>query len=222
MNMKDERSRAPAGAGTKPSGEGPRALRGRAGRPVRARTAVAFIALFIAGAVAGYVIFTKDIIPLRTGETGRPGTGKVERTVLNIYYPYNGRLNMEDRKVAETTSRMSVAEAVVREFLRGPENSPESYVPEGVELLGIYPGNDGILYIDLSSELRINFRGDALAEFLLLRGLYESLVSNVYGVEGVKVIIEGEEVDSIGGHVSITYPLSEIVSHTLMEDVDAK
>jgi hypothetical protein len=41
-------------------------------------------------------------------------------------------------------------------------------------------------------------------------------------VEGVKVVIEGEEVDSIGGHVSITYPLSDIVSHTLMEDIDEK
>jgi spore germination protein GerM len=118
-------------------------------------------------------------MPLKTKgqEMAKPGEAKY--SLIKVYYPYGGRLNMEDRKVGESVSRMSVAEAVVEEFLKGPDNSLESGVPEDAGLLGIYPGTDGILYIDLSDEFRSNFQGDALSEFLLLRGLYESIVSNV-------------------------------------------
>jgi len=42
-----------------------------------------------------------------------------------------------------------------------------------------------------------------------LKGLYESVVSNVYGVEGVKVLIEGGEVETVGGHISAARPLTE-------------
>ena len=50
-----------------------------------------------------------------------------------------------------------------------------------------------MLYVDLSDEFRRNFYGgDAAAEFLLLRGLYESLISNVYDITDVKILIEGE------------------------------
>lgn len=139
-------------------------------------------------------------------------------TYLKVYYPYNGRLNMEERRVPRTESRMSIADATVLEFLKGPAGVTKSYVPEGAELLGIYPGQDGILYIDLSEGVRNTFQGDALAEFLLLRGLYESVLSNVYGVAGVKLLIEGREADSIGGHISISRALDEIVSYTIAEE----
>jgi spore germination protein GerM len=142
----------------------------------------------------------------------------VDYTYLKLYYPYNNRLNMEDRRVPRTDSRIGAANSTVLEFLKGPAGVTGSYVPEGAELLGIYPGEEGILYIDFSEGVRNNFQGDALGEFLFLRGLYESLLSNVYGVAGVKLLIEGQEADSIGGHISISKALDEIVSYTIAED----
>ena len=87
-------------------------------------------------------------------------------------------------------------------------------IPPGVKVLGLYQGSDGILYVDFSDELRRNFQGDAAAEFLLLRGLYESIISNVKGVDDVKVLIEGKEIESIGGHVLALYPLKATVGET--------
>ena len=181
-------------------------------------TVLAFVVLFLLGAAGGYYFITSGLYQAKKQIKEESPAEEVNYTYLKVYYPYGGRLNMEDRRIPRTESRMGIADSTVLEFLKGPAGVKESYVPEGAELLGIYPGEDGMLYIDLSEGFRNNFQGDALAEFLLLRGLYESVLSNVYGVVGVKLLIEGQELESIGGHISILKSLDEVVSHTIAEE----
>ena len=52
-------------------------------------------------------------------------------------------------------------------------------------------------------------------EFLVLKGLYESLVSNTPDIQDIKVIIEGKEVETLGGHLYLLYPLKDTVSHEI-------
>lgn len=181
-------------------------------------SAVAFALLFVAGMTAGYFFYKKGVLTERTEESGAvlsPGDGAAS---LRVYYPVEGRLQLEYRKVQQAATRMSIARAALGEFLKGPSGAQKSYIPRDTRLLGVYSGQDGILYVDLSDEFRRNFQGDALAEFLLLRGLYGSLLSNVYGIGGVKILVEGKEVESIGGHVSLLRPLEEVVSQPMEED----
>ena len=110
--------------------------------------------------------------------------------------------NITDRKEAEE---------IVGAYLGGPSRG-KSDVPQGARVLGAYSGNDGVLYIDISDEFRKNFQGDAMAEYLLLKGLYESIISNVSGINDVKVLIEGKEIESIGGHLFAMYPLKDMLA----------
>jgi len=88
-----------------------------------------------------------------------------------------------------------------------------SDMPKDVQLLGIYRDENRILYIDLSDEFRRNFHGDVPMEFLLLKGLYESLSSNLAEIEDIKVLIEGKEIETLGGHLYLSYPLKDMVSY---------
>jgi len=67
----------------------------------------------------------------------------------------------------------------------------------------------------LSDDFRRNFWGDALTEFLLLKGLYQSIIANVEDIVDVKVLIEGKELETLGGHLYLMYPLKDIVSTNL-------
>lgn len=178
-------------------------------------TVAVIAALFVVVIAVSYYFYKNGAGP--TGgsrQDARPGrTPTAETTtLLSLYYPVQGHLKFENREARGTVSQVSIAGAAVREFLAGPSGHGASYVPPDTVLLGVYTGDDGILYIDLSDEFRRNFRGDALAEFLLLRGLYETVISNVYGIEGVKVLVEGKEAETLGGHVSLLRPLGEILS----------
>lgn len=179
---------------------------------------VSFLVLFGAGIAGGYLYFSGRVVHRQTAETApQPEERYDDFSTVRVYYPSSGSLVMEERKVARQFSVVLVAEAAVKEFLKGPSgrtnagDAGKSEVPAGSRLLGVYPGSDKMLYVNLSDEFRRNFQGDALKEFMLLKGLYESIISNVQGIEDIKIVIEGKEIESLGGHVLILYPLKGVV-----------
>ncbi len=179
-------------------------------------TWVIFLVLFVGGIAVGYLFF------LRTtpGEKVPVGSSSsaADMATIQVYFPVEGRLQYDERQVPRALSRLESARATVEEFLKGPSGKARSIIPEGATLLDIYDGEDGILYVDLSDAFRRNLEVDAFSEFLLLRALYESVLVNVYGVADVKILIEGAEVETIGGHVSLLRPLGDIVAQTIVEE----
>lgn len=173
-----------------------------------------FLLLFIAGLIAGYFYF----MARQKGHIHEVIRKKEEiqqdsdLSTIRVYYPLKERLVIEERRVRRQPSTAAMAGSVIEEFLKGPSIEQDSLVPEGVRLLSTFVGKDGILYVDLSDEMRRNFQGDAYAELLLLKGLYESVISNIAGIEDIKVLIEGKEIESLGGHISILYPLKNTVT----------
>jgi len=169
--------------------------------------------LFLGGLGGGYFYFSKSShkqVPEEQVPTLPPTE---DLFTLKIYYPVENRLQIEERRLQRRTTQIAIAEAVVEEFLKGPAGMKTSEMPKDARLLGIYLDEDKILYVDLSDELRRNFQGNALTEFLLLKGLYESLTSNLGNIEDVKVLIEGGEKETLGGHLYLSYPLKDMVSY---------
>jgi spore germination protein GerM len=173
------------------------------------------ILLFLVGGTGGYFYFSKVLQkdrPVQEGTAGIP-----EKTEdffpLKIYYPEDDHLQVEERMLERRTGQMAIAEATVEEYLKGPAGTAASNIPKKVKLLSLYKGADGILYVDLSDEFRRNFQGDVLSEFFLLKGLYESIISNVEDVKDVKVLIEGKEAETLGGHLYLLYPIKDMVSY---------
>lgn len=174
-----------------------------------------FLLLFIGATGGGYLFFSKKIFKYDYAE--KPGIPETEEdiTTLNIYYPVQDALRMEERRIKRRISPLSVAEAVVDEFLKGPAGETGPGIPREARRLGVSFGTEGILYVDLSDEFRSNFMGDAMDEFLVLRGLYESLISNVPDIRDVKVLVDHKEIETLGGHILLLYPLGETISSTV-------
>ncbi len=141
-------------------------------------------------------------IPLKESP-GKEGAG----TSVKLFFPSGEGIVSEERRIAYDPLPAHAAEAIVGEYLKG--------LPEGLrdtKLLGIYRDKSNILYIDLSDEYRRNFSGGARQEYSLLKSLFETVMSNISGTEDVKVLIEGKETETIGGHFFILYPLKETIA----------
>ncbi len=176
---------------------------------------VLLVLLFLAGVTGGYFYFSKMISRDRSASEGVNGSSaKTEDLfLLRIYYPAGNQLQLEERSHLRVTGQTAIAVATVEEYLKGPAGAAASNMLKDVRLLGLYRGADKLLYVDLSDEFRRNFQGDALAEFFLMKGLYESIISNVEDIQDVKVLIEGKEVETLGGHFYLLYPLKDMVSY---------
>jgi spore germination protein GerM len=182
---------------------------------------IALIVLFfIAGALGSYLFMRNFVHSEKTSSSApqSPLMESIDYSVLRLYQPHNNRLDMLEKKIPRRISNTALAEAVIEEFFKQPVEGGVSSIPQNVKLLGLYKDEGQTLYIDLSDEVRRNFQGDALAEYLLLKGIYESLVSNVQDFNDVRILVEGKEIETLGGHLYLRYPLKNTFSAELKGD----
>ena len=106
--------------------------------------------------------------------------------------------------------------------LAGAENSIKKYLePYNTELNDLYMDSSGTIYIDIGDELKRNFKGDASEELNIIAGLYKSIKVTVYGLRAMKILINGNEAESIGGHIDISMPIGgEIIGGEIAGSAD--
>ena len=174
---------------------------------------ILLIILFFVAGVAGSYYFIKYVTPPAIQPAGvAPAQQSAEAQDLvdvRILLPRDKKLELQERKLRRRIKSIAFAEAVIEQFFKEAAN--DYAIPQNVKILGIYRDPNQILYIDFSDELRRNFQGDALDEYLLLKSMYETLVSNVQDFQDLKVLVEGKEIETLGGHFFLKYPLKSIV-----------
>jgi len=79
-------------------------------------------------------------------------------------------------------------------------------LPAGVSLRGVTVA-DGIATADFSRELVSGFRGGSDSEGVTVYAIVNTLTS-LPGVKKAQLLVEGEKVDTIGGHLDVSGPLS--------------
>ena len=182
---------------------------------------ILIVLLFLAGAVGSYFYmhnFAKSEKQTPSTSAQSPIMESTDISVLRIYQPLNNRIEMTERKIPKRISNTAIAEAVIEEFFKPTAANGVSAIPHNVKLLGLYKDEGQMLYIDLSDEVRRNFQGDAMSEYLLLKGMYESLVSNVQDFQDCKILIEGKEIETLGGHYYLKYALKNTLSAEIKAD----
>jgi len=147
----------------------------------------------------------------RTSSTGGAATGSRatrERTITaRIYFlrvtDGKQRLAAVDRPVAAAAPvRAAVAELLTGELPQGCDRP----LPPYVELLGAKV-MEGVASVDFSKHLTTSFRGGSDSEGVAVYAIVNTLTS-LPGVDQVQILVEGQRVDSIGGHLDVSGPLA--------------
>ncbi|RJQ23237.1 MAG: hypothetical protein C4560_00755 [Nitrospiraceae bacterium] len=116
-------------------------------------------------------------------------------------YESAGRNDAESAR----TASLAATEDIIKKYLK----------PYGVRLLDLYVDRDGVVYIDLGDELKKNFRGDASEELGLIAGLYRSVGPAIPGFTALKILMEGHEADTLGGHIDISKPIGKEIAEDI-------
>lgn len=92
--------------------------------------------------------------------------------------------------------------------LAGAENAIKKYLElYNTKLIDLYTDSSGIIYVDLGDELKRNFKGDAAEELNIVAGLYKSIEGAIPGFRAMKILINGNETETLGGHIDISMPV---------------
>ena len=164
--------------------------------------------------IVGYLIFNKFIVPVWERYTEKPVITKEvpykeeeikEMVEVNLYFSDSQAMYLvaEKRKISQAPS---LARQAVVELIKGPESS-DLYptIPEGTQVNEVYIVDD-IVYIDLSEEIFKNHPGGSSGELMTVYSIVNTL-TEIPMIKGVQILVEGNEMKSLVGHIDISMPL---------------
>ncbi len=97
---------------------------------------------------------------------------------------------------------------LVRELASGPGSGGLRVLPTGTSLRGAYSTDGGeTLILDFTRDFRSNLHWGSTWERLALRSLLRTLGANMPGARRVQILVEGQVVESLGGHYDVSVPL---------------
>jgi germination protein M len=188
------------------------------------RNAIFGLLLLIVLIIFSYLMFNKFIIiPLKEKYKEKPVVIKEvpyeeekkeevqpvpgEMIEVNLYFSDSQAMYLvsEKRKIPQTTS-LAMAKQIVVELIKGPASSDlYSTIPEGTRVNEVYIADD-IVYVDLSEEVFKNHSGGSSGELMTVYSIVNSL-TEISPIKGVQILVEGNERNSLVGHVDISMPL---------------
>ncbi|MGM0651890.1 MAG: GerMN domain-containing protein [Bacillota bacterium] len=129
--------------------------------------------------------------------------------MLDIYFmeatETSFELGKETRELGTFGGPQIDLEEVMTELLKGPETDELSRViPEETELRDVTLEN-GVAYVDFSEEL-LQAEVGSEAEAVLVDSIVKTL-TQLEEVESVQILVEGEIVETIAGHIAVDEPL---------------
>jgi len=96
------------------------------------------------------------------------------------------------------------AKQVLHELIANPPTPQQRTLPADTTLAGFYILSDGTAIADFSDELSSEMPSGILSEEIAVECIARTLESNVPSLQRLKILIHGQEVETLAGHVDLT------------------
>ncbi|WP_035571734.1 GerMN domain-containing protein [Halonatronum saccharophilum] len=95
---------------------------------------------------------------------------------------------------------------IIRELIKGPRDESLGFtIPPDTRLIDA-DRRDNLIVLDFTQELRAEHWGGSTGEILTIYSIVNTMTS-LDGVEEVKILISGREVQTLAGHLELESPL---------------
>ncbi len=135
-------------------------------------------------------------------------TRKIRARLFYVNAEGTGLTSVE-QEIVYGEGAVEQAKRLVEAQLAVPAPPLASAIPQGTKLRTVFLTSRGDAYVDLSSELQTNHPGGTTNEVLTVYTLVSALTSNLPAVTGVQILIDGKEVDTLGGHLDLRRPIAQ-------------
>ena len=136
-----------------------------------------------------------------------PPEPKEREATLFFADPNASSLQPEKRFICLEKGARDDAVALLEELAKGPQLEGLSpTIPAETRVLNAFNMND-TLVLDFSQELQTNHSGGSAGELITVYSIVNTMTANLRGVKKVQILVEGQEVESLAGHLDLARPL---------------
>ena len=134
-----------------------------------------------------------------------PVAGPSERVTLYVAHDEDGTLRAESAQIPLPSGRQQRAEELLRALLSlYLEKSSPHVLGAGAEIRSVFLVDPGVAVIDLNSAFADTHRSGVLVEELTVTSLIHTISANTPGVLKVKILVDGQERDTLAGHADLS------------------
>jgi spore germination protein GerM len=163
--------------------------------------------VLLIGLVVVAVVVILVLVGRRTKEEAEPDLAVEAERVREVTLYFGSRdangLVAEHRRIAASDDVLQSVRKVIEELISGPAQGGIPTIPSSVRLLAVFV-HDKTTYLDFSREIIDDFSGGTAGEYMLISSVVHTACGNFQEVEAVRILVEGEEVDTVGGHLYIS------------------
>lgn len=128
------------------------------------------------------------------------------QVAVTLYFPnYDaGNLVAEGREMALAPNNTDRIRQIVLALMAGSHRGNAAALSPSAVLRAVFLTSDGTAYLDFSNDISKDLPSGIESETLTIYSIVDSLTANVPAVKRVKCLINGEESDTLDGHVDLT------------------
>lgn len=179
---------------------------------------LSFLFLLIGLGLGGYYLGQKMVLPGLLGGPSQPqgveeslASGEKREVVLFFAAPTGEGLVTELRSIPRSILLEEI-KTTVQALISGSQQGNLPVVPAQAQVREVYLDQEGTAYIDFSHEIRSEHQGGGWWELLTVYSIVNSLTQNFPEVRQVQILVEGQAVETLTGHVRTDRPFSERLS----------
>jgi len=148
-----------------------------------------------------------DAQPAQPAPGTAPAVPKIKATLF--FGSEDGRsLVPVEQEIPLAEGKVAQARALIEAQLATTPPAPlASTVPAGSKLRGLYVSDKNEAFVDLDATVRTNHPGGSMNELFTVYTIVNAITTNLPEVQGVQLLIDGREVDTLAGHVDLRRPL---------------
>lgn len=147
--------------------------------------------------------------PRAPSASDRPGEPAAPRISARLFYVSDDGASLVavERDVPLAATPAAQARAIVDAQLAPVDPPLVSAIPAGTTVRAVFlTGTEA--YVDLSGEAITPHAGGSTAEALAVYTIVHTLTTNLPAVTAVQILVDGKEVDTLAGHLSLRRPLA--------------
>lgn len=132
--------------------------------------------------------------------------------VLFFQSENSDRLYPELRSIVRTASVLTQAKQVMVELIAGSREGHLPVISEEARLREIYTCSDGTVCVDFTRHLVENHSGGSAGEIATVYAIVNSLTVNFPEIKRVRILVEGEERETLKDHIDLSLTFSQDLS----------
>jgi hypothetical protein len=143
------------------------------------------------------------------GSLFRKGAESLGPNQVMLYYTKDGKQLVSTVATAGSVgmSPADKARRIVESLIEAKDAAGlKSPVPQGTKVVTVFI-KDNLAIVNLSREMMTNLRGGVDEELLAVYSIVNSILFNLESIDAVQILVDGEKVPTLHGHLDISSPL---------------